>query len=687
MATKKEKKADEEILEVARKRFTESYDYDQDDRKEGIDDLKFAWNFDKHQWPDDIREKRENDPHSPRPCLVLNKIPEKIDVIEGEFRQAEPSVQVIPVDSQADPQIAEVLGGIIKHIEYDSTARPIYNGAYSYLLHSGRLAWRVNTKKNKLNPFEKELCLQPIQNPFSVYYDPYAIAPDRSDAKFCFVTEMIPKKEFEKKYPKAEEESFNADDDDFTKWQTGENVRIAEYWYKKFDEEKVYLVTRDAGQGEFVDVIVTEEQLRKDEAGEIIDTVKDETTQEKVTVWYCKMTANYIIEQPKQWPGQYIPIIFGMGKSLNIDGKNRSRGMVRHAKDPMRMYNYFASTETERFALSPKAPYILTSGMLGPHKGMWDTLGTKNWPYLIAEVDPKMPGVMPKREVPALASSGIINELARLEHDIMSAMGIYGASLGDQGDEKSGKAITARQRQGNIGAYSYIDTMALCLTYSAKILIDLIPYVYDTERIQRIRGEDDSEKKVALNARPEIGESLPEDIDKELLVQPKQGISEYINDVTVGKYDVRVKIGPSYTTQREESVAKLIDLLSKAPQLIPLTIDLVAKNIDAPFSQELMKRIEKAFPDLKDDGNKEEQQIDPMQIVQQVQQQMMQMKEFKELELAEREQTRKEFDSQIKAMKDLAEAEAKERGQQLAELKLIVDDIRASYQPPEVLPA
>lgn len=632
MTKDQKNKRDKKRHELAIERFRESWDYDRDDREKAREDLRFGLNHNGCQWPDGVRSAREEDPNGPRPCITINKIPEKIDIIDGEFRQVQPSPEIVPVDSGADKIKAEIVGGILRQIEYGSDARTTYNLANQSLLYSGRLAWRINTAKLKDNPFRKKIVIQPIPDVFSVFYDPHATKPDKSDGKFWFVTSMISKAEHKAKYPDCDISQFAGEDTEDV-WHSENSVRIAEYWWKETDEENVHMVNRLDDSGNPVQLIVTDEQIRPG------DEILDSTTQEKITVYHVKLNRNEFLAAPRKWAGEDIPIIFGVGKPVVLDGKSCSRGMIREAKDAQRMLNYWASTNTEQLALAPKSPYLVTPTMIGDFENVWNTAGQKNWPFLPFNPDPQAPQG-PQRQSPPLPSSGILSEMSRLEHDIMSAMGVYRASLGDSSSEKSGKAIMARQRQGNIGTYAYTDTMNTCLTRSAQIIVNLIPYVYDVETVQRIRGDDGEEKQVPINAR--LGLQLPDTIDKDLVSE-----GQYLNDLTVGTYDVRVKIGPSYTTQREEAFSKIIELLSKVPSIIPAVIDLLVKNYDMPGSQEFIDRLKKLVPpELMGEDGQGPPGPTPEDIA-----------KLKEMQLKEREQTRKEFATKAVAAKQFSEAE------------------------------
>lgn len=324
--------------------------------------------------------------------------------------------------------------------------------------------------------------------------DPEAKNLDKSDAKYVFVTEILSEEEFKKQFPK-----FNLDnwpsEVKWEGWRPKEGYRIAEYWWKEKTKKKFLQVER------LIDGLTTTITIEKDKQRDG-DKILNEKEADSIQVKWCKLTAGEVLDGPNDWPTKELPIFLQIGKEVNIGGRSYTRGMTRFAKSPQRLYDYWVTCSTEMVALGPKSPYMATSAMIGPHKEMWDQAHLKNYYYILYESDQEQPGGKPYREPPPQLSTAIAAEIARHEHDIMSTMGIYREHIGEDKGDKSGKAILALQRQGNIGTYVFTDNFQTTLTYSDHALINLIPHVYDTERIIRILGEDGKEMAVPINARP-----------------------------------------------------------------------------------------------------------------------------------------------------------------------------------------
>lgn len=658
-------KETEKILKQGRDRFRSGRRADKSERLLAEEDIRFAINDDGCQWPKEVRKIREGAVPS-RPCLVMNKIPEKIDQAEGEFRQLRPAIKISAVDSNADPKIAEIFSGIIRHIEYNSMARSAYTTAYSNILHCGRGFWRYDIVESEDDPFENDIIVNRVPNALSSTWDPASKKIDKSDANWWFLHDDIDVKEFEAEYPNVTLESW-PDDESYQGWKREDTIRVAEYWWKEKGTKTAYRVDRGG-------TIIT---VWKKEKGDKL--IKEKQVNHPKVRW-CKMVATQIIDGPHDdWPGRYIPIIPVFGKETNINGVAKSRGMVRFGKEPQRMYNYWTSAEAEQITTMPKAPYLMTPAMMGPHQAQWDLANIKNFSWLFYELDPKNPGARPVKEAPPQMSTAMVSAKQSMEHDIMSGMNVYRASIGDQGSETSGVAINARKQQGSIGGYSYVDNFEYALTHGGRVLLDIIPHVYPSERILRIRGDGGKESLIVVNARPDSPLIDKPGVDKERMVQTQ--ISAYINDITIGKYDVAVALGSSYTTQREAALDKLIKVLELMPELAAVSGDLVVGLLDMPMSDELLSRAKKLIPtEIRGlDPDEEPPQPEPPSPEQQQAAQELDMK-TKELQLKGIEEMRKGFTAEMDAIAKIMTAEAKEAGQQFTEVMGVVSSFKEREQ-------
>jgi hypothetical protein len=608
----KPKNSASDILTVARSRLDMAVSALAESREDEIDDLRFyAGSPDNHwQWPADVLATRgavQGQTINARPTLTINKLPQHVRQVTNDMRQNRPGAKVIPVDDNADVQVAEIFNGMIRHIEYISDADVAYDTACENQVAYGEGYITLMTEYCDPNNFDQDIKIGRVRNSFSVYMDPLIQDPTGADAKWCFITEDLTKAEYERQYPDAAPistlQSLGVGDQSISNWLNEDTVRIAGYYY--IDYEKAKLNLYPGGQTAF-------EGTAEDKQFKMIYG-KPKRTRESVNpkVRYCKINGYEILEE-KEWAGKWIPVIRVVGNEFEVDGRLYVSGLVRNAKDAQRMYNYWVSQEAEMLALAPKAPFIGYGGQFEGYEDKWKTANTNNWPYL--EVNPDVTDgqgavlPLPQRAQPPMASTGLLQAKAGASEDIKSTTGQYNASLGMGSNERSGKAILARQREGDVGTYHYGDNLTRAVRHVARQLVDLIPKIYDTQRIARIIGEDGETKMVKIN--PEQPEPVKQIVDQQGIVIEK------IYNPGVGKYDVVATTGPGYATKRQEALEAMAQLLQGNPQLWQVAGDLFVKNMDWPGAQEMSKRFAKTIDPkiLQDDDKSPELQAAEQQI-------------------------------------------------------------------------
>jgi len=581
----------EEILTVARSRMTMAISAFSQTREDELDDLRFyAGSPDNQwQWPADVLQTRgavQGQTINARPCLTINKLPQHVHQVTNEQRMNRPGIKVIPADDKADVDVADVFNGVIRHIEYISDADVAYDTACENQVSYGEGYIRLLTEYCDEKTFDQDIKIARIRNSFSVYMDPMIQDPTGADARWCFVTEDLTKAEYERMYPDAAPistlMSLGVGDQSIAQWIGENTIRIAEYFYIEYEKHTLNLYpgnqTAFTGTPEDKNLrMMFGKPIRSREA-------------DRKKVKWCKINGYDILEE-REWAGAFIPVVRVVGNEFEVDGQMYVSGLVRNAKDAQRMYNYWVSQEAEMLALAPKAPFIGYGGQFEGYEQQWKTANTNNWPYL--EVNPDVTDgqgavlPLPQRAQPPMASSGLLQAKAGAAEDIKSATGQYNASLGMTSNERSGKAILARQREGDIGTYHYVDNLARAIRHIGRQLVDLIPKIYDTERIARIIGEDGEPSTVKMNPMQE--EPVKRIVDQEGV------LIEKIYNPAVGKYDVRVITGPGYATKRQEALESMAQLLQGNPQLWQVAGDLFVKNMDWPGAQDLAKRFKKTI--------------------------------------------------------------------------------------------
>jgi len=614
--------ADEKLLELAYKRFKSAEDAQADARENWKQDVEFALLG--NQWPENIKRDREVEN---RPCLTTNKLPQYIKQVTNDQRQNRPAIKVRPVDDAADPETAEIIQGIIRHIESNSNSDIAIDNAFFYAVAASFGFFRVVTDYIE-GTFEQDIYIKQIPNALAVYYDPMAREPDGSDWGWCFVVEDITKEDFESRYPNRPA-PFKLGEG-LQSWMGEKTVRIAEYFYKESGTETIYLLKN----GEVVTKADYEAKGMKDE-------IVKEREQEKTDIKWCLLGGDSILER-KEWAGAYIPVLPVFGDMVTKDGKPTLISLIRFAKDAQMMYNYYRSTETEIMALQPKAPFIGTPEQFEGHEDQWADANSSNQAFLPYNAVPNAPA--PQRQGYTAPPSGVLQGAANAEKDLMSTIGIYEAGLGMRSNEQSGRAILARQKEGDIATFHFIDNLTRTIRHLGRLLVDLIPKIYDTPRVARIMGEDGSEQRKQINAP--------------IMEKKKNGQEvQRIYDLGLGRYDVAVTVGPSFNTRRQEAAEAMTQMVQANPALMQVAGDLIMKSMDFPGADDLAERLRKTLPpELApqvegEEGEDGQPQLPPqvMQQMQQMQQQIEQMGQA--LQQADAQLNEKQSKQQMEAMK------------------------------------
>jgi hypothetical protein len=586
-----ERKRLDELLDTAREQFDEAVEAEADNRREWLDDFRFARLGE--QWPADVRAARERDR---RPCLTINKLPAFLRQVVNDGRQNRPSISVRPADSQGDPMTAQVINGLIRNIEYTSNADVAYDTALECAAGGGFGYWRVRTQHAHEDTFDLDIVIDRVANPLTIYGDPRSTAADSSDWNVAFVTDMVPLSVFKATYRGAEAASFDADAYDRLQgpWRDGDDVRVAEFWQR--DEVRGMLV--QLANGAIMDAA---EYMRQQElflSAGLVVTGSREARRQRVKQ---SLLSGAEVLSESVWPGKFIPIVPVYGDEVNVEGKRYFRSLVRDAKDAQRMFNYWRTTSTELVALAPRAPWVGPKGFANSNKSKWASANTENHPYL--EYDGTVP---PQRQGFTGPPAGALQEALNASDDMKAIMGLFDASLGARSNETSGVAITARQREGDVSTFHFVDNLARAIRHTGRILIDLIPKVYTGPRIVRVIGQDGTAQNVPVNQQ----------------VRMPNGAAGLF-DLTAGKYDLTVETGPSFTTKRQEAAAQMTEFMRAVPGAAQLIGDLLAKNLDWPGADEIAQRLRTMLPpQLQGGGDPRLQQA--QQAIQQLQAQLQQ---------------------------------------------------------------
>ena len=556
-----------EKFDLATKRWTDNFQRSRED----IDFGRLG-----NQWPDEIKRAREQ---SARPMLTINRVPSFIRQVVNDSRQNKPSIKIRPVDGEGDLKTAEIIQGMVRNIEANSDADVAYDTGVDNAASGGIGFVRIDIDYAREDSFDMDVMIKPVENIFSVTFDPETKAYDSSDWNYAFLSEFVPEERFKRLYPKASMSDFKFNNSDQNWYDSESGVRVAEWWNRTEYDKTVLLMSN----GITVDAEAIKDSLEM-LIQQGIKPVRERKTK-GYRVMHRLMTGSEVIKETA-WVGQTIPIVPVYGEVVNYQGRRIWRSLFRDAKDPQRMLNYWRTTATELVALSPKAPYIGPEKAFEGNEELWANANTESYAYLPYKGD--MP---PQRQQMTQVPAAEMQQAISASDDMKAIMGLFDASMGERSNETSGRAILARQRQGNTSTFHFIDNLTRSIRGVGRILVEIIPHIYDQERMIRVLGEDGKPEMVAIN-KPEMGDD---------------GIERVINDLTVGKYDVIATAGPSYSTLRQESSAAMMDLVQAFPDAAPVLADIIAKTMDWPDADKVAERLAYLLPPQVQEAEKAKQ--------------------------------------------------------------------------------
>lgn len=577
----REEDSEENILREARDRATYGIGYWQeqwDAWKSDLDAIDGSG-----QWSSEEQAKRISED---RPALIINTFDQYISQVLGDGLQNRPSIQVIPGDSESQGamvnatdglsnfSMAEVYEGLIRNAEYENGAEHHYDTALQHSIETGMGWLRVGTAYGKGITFDQDLKFSAIRNRWSVIADPDAMEPDFSDMNWAFLFHERSRAEFEKRWPDAGADGFAELGDAGKWWANQDTVKIAEYF------ERIPTVRRLL---QLTDMRV----MWEDEVWDILDelqqqniTVRRYRNIETHVVYRRLITGVSILETKKRWVGSTIPIIPVAGKRIDFADKRIYRGLIHNAKDAKMAENFFLSAAVERIGLAPLSPWLVTAEQIEGYEKFWDNANKTNTPYLpykhMGEGSEK-----PSRVLPPPMPVAEVQMAAVFTDKVKAAIGMYDASVGARSNETSGRAILARQRESDVSSFVFMDNLSKAIRRLGIIACEVIPKIYDSERIVRLRNKDGSTAFVPINQTVQDEET---------------GKTVIVNDMQHAKFDVVVKTGPSYTTQRMEAVEALLEFVRVVPAAGSVILDKIALNMDWPGADDIAKRLVKLIP-------------------------------------------------------------------------------------------
>lgn len=601
-----DKDADTKILAEATDRFEKIQSDDKDNRDNYRADTLFVYSPG-NQWPEEVRATRSDWKEL---CLEFNQLKQFVAQVVNDQRENRPGVRFHPASGDASKEVAEIMQGLTRSIENDSNAEAVYDNAFQSAVVGGRGAWRVCSEYADDSGFNQKLCIKPINDMLTVWADLNYQQPDGSDRNFIFVTERFTKEEFMRKWPNAEEVSWDTLD---ACWSGAEDSIIVADYYRRTCTYRTLVQMSDGAVG-YKDEMPT--------PPDGVTEVKSREVEDYKVEWFTLAGGQQILDR-YDWPGPIIPVVIIPGEDMILDGKRVYQGLTRHARDAQSMLNFGMTQQAIHLSLTPKAPWVIAEGQVEGYENVWRDANTKNYsylPYRPTSID----GVAvpaPQRTQPSLPDAGWQMWCQTMIAMIKSTIGMYEQSLGQKGNETSGKAITAREKQGDTATFNFVDNLARGLALTGRIFRYAFPVYYDTQQMVQIVNPDDTRKMVMIN--------------QEAPGLDPNGAAQAIkhNDLTVGQYAVTCESGPSYATKRQETSESLMQLVQAFPPVAQVAGDLIVKSLDIADADIIADRLKMMLPPQIQQADAAKQQGKPPPdpaVMQQMQQQQQQLEQAKQ---------------------------------------------------------
>lgn len=624
----------EDFLADMRKQHEADIAFDQFNRDAALDDKKFAAG---EQWDPIVLRQREN-----LPCLVINNIPQFTAQLVGDWRESRKAIKVVPSNDE-DTDVASVRGDLIRAIELQSRAERVYDSSFESLVQCGDGAFRVAVEYARDDIFDQDLFIRPIEDCLATVWDRFSVDPTGRDAKRVFVDDRLPKDEFKRKWPEAFESSMSTglsiQSIAETGWEDQDSYRVSEYWrlierkrlMAMFENGKIYELNQD----------------------NIEDLVAVNGPPVRTRISWCSyaqmhlVTGFAILAGPFEYRLNRLPIVRMSGRVVNIAGRRIRYGLVRFMKDAARLKNFWRSVAAEQLGYAPKAKWIAPESAIEGREDAFRKAHNSRDPLLVYNDGAEAP---PTLIPPPPVEAALLNEASINAQDMKDVTGIHDASLGIRSNEVSGRAIQARQREGDIASLTFYDNANAAVLEAGDVLNQLIPQVYDGTRVIRTIGEDETMKFQRIN----------------------DPMNPQAIDLSVGQFDVALTTGTSYTTRRVEAAQAMMDAIQVWPQLMTVAGDLVARAQDWPGADKIAERLEQ---------NMQGAQVDPQQM-QQMQQELqkLQQENFMLKVQAKADADKHEVDiynAETQRIRALSDNEVDGNQMEMDAIKMIIDGSKA----------
>jgi len=662
---------DDEILEEAKERFQTCLNYYSPLYERAREDQDFLRG--QNQWDDKIRKARQNEG---KLCLTVNLLQPYAMQVVNDIKKARLAVRVVPTDSTGSVDMAEMRAGIIRNIEKQSNVREIY-GTAGLNAVSGGVGW-IEIDSDYCDPesFDIEPKIKRVLDFESCMIDPSDLSSCGLDSDYGFKIFNMCEDEFEDLYPDADLNSFNAN----KKIQDGDDLTLVKYFWKEYETKKIFKIRLIDG----TEATHDQEFLNKlDEEFVSYEILKErETRTHKVMQ---AILSNSEVLAKEEFPAPYIPLVPVYGDEYWANDQREFRSLIHPAKDAQVIYNFAKSENIHMLANSPRPKVMGAVGSFKSDAEGWANVNNQNVSTLEYDIvhDPKTGQIMPPPFAlnPPQGSPALMQEAEIAKEDIRLSLGMPQSNMGERSNAVSGIAIRAQQVEGDNATLHFVDNLSISIAHVGRILNEMITVLYTDRKIARIIGEDGLEKIAYIN-QPVVKEG------DEMRV-PKAGETpNYIFDTSIGKYDIDIDTGPSYSSKRQETADKIIELARARPEVLDVAGDILFESLDLPQGRKLAERVRSMMsPELLADDPNIERLKEANKAIQAMQEQLANydaaLKDKKknaefeqnvELKKLEQEQQRIAIEAE-KVAADIEKMRAETKGFDMGALNGLVDAI------------
>jgi len=604
--------------------------------------------------------------------LMFNKLGVLMNHLLGDQIQNTPNLQIMPDDDVPVPT-AQARAALIKNISLNSDAKTVYQSGYGQAIVGGYGACRIGTEYLHDESFEQEIKIYDFEDPNRCYWDLAAKHRCKVDGMYSGYKTRVSRRWFRDKFGKDVESQIGTTsitEDSTMAFADDDSITLVDDFERIGEKQSIYKLSDGsvANSDEFrkLEKMKIDGKTYKFRNGQPI-TKLDERQIVKYTIRHRQIAGDFILEET-DFSSIQLPIIFIDQKSYYTkQGQQITRSFFKDVKDAQKYLNYLATQSGYILKVSRWDQFLM------PRKCAASPDAQQQWrdPSVVNGAlyyDETPSGAKPEQLRPPELSQSLTQQYERTLVDIQSGTGLYNTQLGEMGNEVSGTAIDARNRRGNKNTQIPRTALDIAICTIGEIINEMIPTVYDTQRDLMLPMPDSESQKVTINK--------PAD---------EYGL-QVENDMTKGRFKIRLKAGPSYEGQKDEALQSLQLVLQadKGGQVFPMIADLYAENLPLDNNLELRNRLRTLVPPEIIEAGKtgkpvppKQPQPDPMVMLKQQELQMkaqdaQQKNQLKqqELQFKQQELQRKAIETQqdIHVEYNKLEAEKEEAAAELQEI-------------------